>query len=248
MRNIILYSLFICALLLCNKVNANVQEEQQTNDDQEEQQTNDVQVSKENLLKHEINKLGQELSITKKTNDEFLKKIAKLESENSNHKNTIKELEANVRSLEVQKINLSNIINSAQANVIQLKKEKDDLEARVSEIRNKYSVENTILEKDKDQYKAKYEYYRRAYKVVSIILFLIIGICIFIVLFRVIHSLFKHFSIEKHKFIIQDNTSKQFEKDKISNIKNSENELRCPLCGWKYTPGQKICKNCKTQF
>ena len=248
MRNIILYSIFVCELLFCNKVNANVHEEQQTNDVQEKQLTNNVQVSNENLLKHEISKLEQELSITKKTNDDFLNKIAKLESENSHHKDKIKEFEANVRRLEAQKINLMNTINSAQENIIQIRKEKDDLEVRFSELINKYSIEKTILEKDKDHYKSKFEYYRKAYKLVLIILFFIVGICVSIILFRVIHLLFIHFSIGKHNFIIQDNSSKQIEKEKISNNTKTENELRCPLCGWKYNPGQKICNNCKTQF
>lgn len=59
----------------------------------------------------------------------------------------------------------------------------------------------------------------------------------------------KHFEKREYHQKEQNSTIKIKEKQGSGLVETSEKkELRCPLCGWKYNPGDKVCKNCRTQF
>ena len=107
------------------------------------------------------------------------------------------------------------------------------------------------LESKVRRYKDKTEHYKRGYIAVSIVLYslvaleLLLGILFWVL--RLIKNKRKGQSAAScSSAAIGEKKSPEAHASKV--VEKNKDDLRCPMCGWRYNPGEKVCKNCRTQF
>lgn len=236
MRRNILFLLLIWSFLLSIGVNAN-----------EGGETSDKQgtVNNEQVIRPDVSKLEQELLLKNKEIDKLKEKVNQLETEKTHLNDRVKALETEIQKQKAQNNKLASTISANQATINQLRTEIRDLKDTHSAITEANNAENKRFREDNEQLKERYAFFKKAYTIVSIILYSIIAFSLVFLIARVI--LFsskresKNSTLVKNKLSTIDDVNSQ-------GVEKTETELRCPLCGWKYDRGQKVCKNCKTQF
>ena len=98
--------------------------------------------------------------------------------------------------------------------------------------------------------KKDFKTYKTKYIVVSIVLYSLVALAALICIISIAHPAASKRAKKKSKSpkgrieIENDDSRPEMESERSP----AEENLRCPLCGWKYKPGEKVCKNCRTQF
>ena len=121
------------------------------------------------------------------------------------------------------------------------------LENQLSTGNNAYKCDIDGLNKKVESYKQKCKFYKKAYIAVSIVLYSIVAIILLASSYFALRIV-KSKLAKKEKKSCGSSAPAQPSPVKTKEATIKEDELRCPMCGWKYNPGDKVCKNCRTQF
>lgn len=165
--------------------------------------------------------------------------------------------EAEMKSLVEQKKRLDEQLRTLQNNeralkdqISRLEKEKNEVASNLSQAKDSHGNLTKDLEGRVRRYKEKYEHYKTAYIAVSIVLYSLVSLeLLLVVLFliiRIARSKRKKQPCSVSKPAINEKKSSEAHTSNV--VEKNKDELRCPMCGWRYNPGEKVCKNCRTQF
>ena len=157
-----------------------------------------------------------------KDNNLLKEQLSSLKKEFETAKQTLGKRECEIKSFESQ-------VSKSKQEIEKFRAKNKELEDNIR------SAEETISQLKADIKKLH---------ILIFIAILTIGICGAICIISK-----KHFEKREYHQKEQNSTIKIKEKQGSGLVETSEKkELRCPLCGWKYNPGDKVCKNCRTQF
>ena len=211
-----------------------------------------------------INSVSENVQVLQRENESLKNLDASRNKELAHLKEKLEQAEAKVESLVRQKEVLEEQIQTLESKerenkerISQLEKENKELVKELSCARDSHGDEAKELKGKISRYKTKYEHYKNAYITVSIILYSLVSAeVLLLVSFFVILLIKRHRQPRQQNAIsaptavpapaVDDNKTSKTTVPAVD--KKNNNELRCPLCGWKYNPGEKVCKNCRTQF
>lgn len=243
MRRNILFLLLTWSFLLSIGINAN--EGGETSDRQKT-------INNEPIRSDISRKLEQDLLLKNKEIDKLKEEVNQLETEKTHLNDRVKTLETENQKHIAQNDKLTSTISANQATINQLGTEIRDLKDRHSTMTKANNAEYKRFREENERLKEKYTFFKKAYTIVSVVLYSNIAFILVFLFTKLVHFPSKC----EQKKCEQKKDNSTFAISKVSTIedenslgaKKKETELRCPLCGWKYNPGQKVCKNCNTQF
>lgn len=182
-------------------------------------------LSKENnILKEQLSSLKKEFETAKQTLGKRECEIKSFESQVSKSKQEIEKFRAKNKELEDNIRSVEETISQLKADIKKLQEENAEKEGKIKKLIDEHSPIGLHI--------------------LIFIAILTIGICGAICIISK-----KHFEKREYHQKEQNSTIKIKEKQGSGLVETSKKkELRCPLCGWKYNPGDKVCKNCRTQF
>ena len=159
----------------------------------------------------------------------------------------IEELKQEIGELKNRLARLDADLKTKNSEAERLREQIKRLEHQLSTGNNAYKCDIDELNKKVEDYKQKCKYYKKAYIAVSIVLYSIVAIILLASLYFALRGA-KSKLAKKEKKSCSSSTPVEHSPAKTKEATTKEDELRCPMCGWKYNPGDKVCKNCRTQF
>lgn len=153
--------------------------------------------------------------------------------------------------LEIQNANLNKELAKINSESKDLRDKLTKLEEKLAKLKQAHDTEEKKYDSRINELKAKLDKcdkrYRKACIAFFITLSIIVGTWLFFLAVYSIKTLKqnKHNQAKKTSFLPQSVISKKSMQPKES---IADDDLHCPLCGWRHNPEEKVCKNCKTQF
>ena len=219
-------------------------------------------------LKAVIQKLEQERIILRNNIDALSKQIVALKENNIAYQDTIAILKKNNGLYAARIEELNRCIQEQNKKILELEKRLADslevvkqLQIQLNEknatLRDKQEEYSTILKGVLDKNKAlknRNTLLNKKNKLYISLFYAILLLVILWIIAKVVHQI-KRFTFRDYKSLeadfIEHQTMDSKKEEEITIVDSSADntkKLKCPRCGWKYNPGDNVCKNCKTIF
>ena len=257
MRHLPLFLFILVGLMVCDLVAADSAGDKPSVPgqlqilQQENAKLKEVVASKDKELAEIKNRLTSAEAEAKRLADQNNKELLALKGKLTQAEAEAKRLGEKNKNLDEQLRVLQNTVRSLKDQIARLEKEKTEAANNLSQVRDSHGTLTRDLESKVRRYKDKAEHYKRGYIAVSIVLYSLVALELLLGILFLVLRLFKNKRKEQSvascpSQTISEKKSPEAHVSKV--VEKNEKDLRCPMCGWRYNPGEKVCKNCRTQF
>ena len=269
MKPRLLIALLSCICFCCFGDNSNPISGQQKQDSREVDQAYIALQQENRTLKTEKQTLEQDVITLRNNIEDLTKQIANLNKQNTACLDEIAALEKIIEKQAIQIENQTGLVQKQKGKISELENQLSDSKAEVTRLhvqlkaqeaisRNKLqesTVAKKVVQDENEELKAKIASLQQKYKQYSRLFYGILSLFLIVMIAKVVlrikrspfkcHEMSNTTSMERQPIVSEVDAESSKKEEPFVEVAK---ELRCPRCGWKYNPGDKVCKNCKTIF